>query len=48
MDQTTEWIDILDIIDISKEINIIGSKFDNDSNPPAPNGTLDASVTPAA
>jgi len=36
-----------DLIDISSATNIAGSKFDSPSNPAAPAGILDTSITPA-
>ena len=38
----------MDIIDISCATNIIGTKFDDKSNPVAPEGVLDVTIQPAA
>lgn len=35
-----------DLIDTSGATNIAGTKFDSPSNPAAPNGILDSSITP--
>jgi hypothetical protein len=38
----------IDIIDISDATNIVGTKYDNGSNPIAPSGVLLDSIVPAA
>lgn len=38
----------IDLIDISQATNIANTKYDSPANPIAPNGVLDASITPAA